>query len=192
MKLILATNNLHKVHEIRAILGDVFEEIVTLREAGIVHETVEDGETFLENARKKADEIAAIAGLPALADDSGLCVDALGGAPGVYSARFAGDHGNDAANNALLLEKMKGEKNRAAHYASAVVISFPGGVRKEALGIWEGEILEAPRGESGFGYDPVFRPLGETRSVAEMPAEEKNADSHRARALAALLAELKK
>ncbi len=190
MKLILATNNSHKINEMRAILGSRFDTILSLREAGISHETVEDGATFLENARKKAEEIAAIAGCPALADDSGLSVDALGGAPGIFSARFAGEHGNDEANNALLLEKLKGEKNRKAHYVCAVVIAFPDGKKIEAEGCWYGEILTTPRGVSGFGYDPLFRPDGMTGSVAEMTAEEKNEVSHRAVALAALAQKL--
>lgn len=190
MKLILATNNSHKINEMRAILGSRFDTILSLREAGISHETVEDGATFLENARKKAKEIAAIAGCPALADDSGLSVDALGGAPGIFSARFAGEHGNDEANNALLLEKLKGEKNRKAHYVCAVVIAFPDGKKIEAEGCWYGEILKTPRGVSGFGYDPLFRPDGMTGSVAEMTAEEKNEVSHRAVALAALAQKL--
>ncbi len=192
MKLILATNNLHKIHEIQAILCDRFEEILSLKEAGIFHETVEDGETFLENARKKADEIAAIAGCPALADDSGLSVDALCGAPGIYSARFAGEHGNDAANNALLLRKLEKEENRKAHYTCAVVIAYPDGTHVEAEGYWHGEILRAPRGVSGFGYDPLFKPDGEIRSVAEMTAEEKNKVSHRAVALAELYRKIAK
>lgn len=190
MKLILATNNSHKINEMRAILGDRFEEILSLKEAGICHETVEDADTFLGNARKKADEIAAISGCPALADDSGLSVDALDGAPGIFSARFAGEHGNDEANNALLLEKLKDKTNRKAHYTCAVVIAYPDGTHIEAEGHWYGEILEAPRGVSGFGYDPIFRPDGESRSVAEMTAEEKNKVSHRSLALGKLYRKL--
>ena len=115
MKLIIASNNQHKIREIKEILGEKFEQIVSLREAGINHETVEDGETFLENAKKKATEIAALSGCAALADDSGICVDALGGAPGIFSARFAGEHGNDEANNRLLLEKLSASEDRGAH-----------------------------------------------------------------------------
>ena len=106
MKLIIASNNSHKIGEIKKILSDKFDEILSLREAGIDHETVEDGATFMENALKKAREIAELSGQCALADDSGICVDALGGAPGIYSARFAGEHGNDEKNNALLLKKL--------------------------------------------------------------------------------------
>ena len=107
MKLIIESNNKHKIYEIKTILGSRFEEILSMREAGIEHETVEDGDTFLANARKKAREIAEISGCAALADDSGICADALGGAPGVYSARFLGIHGDDRANNRLLVEKLK-------------------------------------------------------------------------------------
>ena len=118
MKLIIASNNTHKLMEIKAILGNHFGEILSMREAGIEHETVEDGETFLQNAEKKAREIAEISGCCALADDSGLCVDALGGAPGIYSARFAGVHGDDEANNDLLLERS--ERNEREQTASAM------------------------------------------------------------------------
>ena len=116
MRLIIASNNKHKIKEIKEILGGKFEEIVSLREAGIDHETVEDGQSFAENAYKKAREIAEISGEASLADDSGICVDALGGAPGIFSARFAGEHGNDEANNALVLEKLSGNAERGAHY----------------------------------------------------------------------------
>ena len=115
MKLIIASNNAHKLVEIKAILGSVFEEIVSMREAGIDHETVEDGLSFMENALKKAREIAEISGCCALADDSGICVDALDGAPGIYSARFSGVHGDDKANNRLLLELLSGRSDRGAH-----------------------------------------------------------------------------
>ena len=115
MKLIIASGNRHKVREIRTILGDAFEQVLSMQEAGIDHETVEDGTSFLENARKKADEMAAISGCAAIADDSGLCVRALGGAPGILSARFAGRHGDDAANNRLLLERMTGIEDRRAY-----------------------------------------------------------------------------
>lgn len=190
MKLILATNNKNKVREIREILGRHFEEILTLAEAGIVHETVEDGATFAENAMKKAREIAQISGMAALADDSGISVDALGGAPGVYSARFAGEHGDDKKNTALLLEKLAGESDRGAHYTAAVALVYPDGHALTAEGYLFGRIAEAPRGTGGFGYDPVFVPEGGTRTLAEYSEEEKNAISHRFRALDALLKEL--
>ena len=150
MKLILASNNQHKLKEIREILGGYFDEILTLREAGIVHETVEDGETFLENAAKKAREIAEISGCCALADDSGICVDALGGAPGVHSARFSGVHGDDRANNELLLQKMQGVEDRSAHFTCAVVLARPDGTQLSAEGYFYGQIAKEEAGSNGF------------------------------------------
>ena len=185
MKLVIASNNFHKIREIKEILGGRFSPILTLREAGIDHETVEDGETFLENAFKKAREIAAISGCASLADDSGICVDALDGAPGVYSARFSG--GSDEDNNALLLKKLEGKENRSAHYTCAMALVYPDGKEISAEGYMYGEITDDPRGERGFGYDPLFIPTGEKRTVAEMTDDEKNAISHRANALAAIL-----
>ncbi len=190
MKLIIASNNRHKTEEIKAILGSRFECVMTLREAGIEHETVEDGKTFLENAEKKAREIAKISGCASIADDSGLCVDALGGAPGIYSARFCGRHGDDAGNNALLIEKLRGEENRRAHYTAAAVIAYPDGYTVSAEGYMYGKIIHAPRGNGGFGYDPLFVPDGETRTLAEMSPEEKNRISHRGAALRTLLKKL--
>lgn len=193
MELIIASNNKHKIREIKEILGGRFDDIRSLSEAGITHETVEDGKTFLENAYKKASEIAAISGAAALADDSGICVDALDGAPGIYSARFAGDntvHSIDEDNNALLLRKLEGKRNRGAHYTAAVVIVYPDGRSVSAEGHLFGHITESPRGAGGFGYDPLFVPEGERRTVAEMSDEEKNKISHRARALEAILKKL--
>lgn len=190
MRLIIASNNKHKIKEIKEILGGKFEEIVSLREAGIDHETVEDGKTFAENAYKKAREIAEISGAASLADDSGICVDALDGAPGIFSARFAGEHGNDEANNALVLEKLKGKADRGAHYTCAISLVYPDGTHISAEGYMYGDITENPRGFGGFGYDPLFVLKGESRTVAEMSEDEKNAVSHRRRALDALLEKL--
>lgn len=190
MKLIIASNNKHKIYEIKKILGSKFPEILSLSEAGIDHETIEDGETFMANAFKKAREIAEISGQAALADDSGICVDALGGAPGVYSARFSGVHGNDEDNNKLLLEKLLGITQRDAHYTCAMALVYPDGKEISAEGYMYGTITEKPRGNAGFGYDPLFVPTGESRTVAEMTDDEKNAISHRANALAALLEKL--
>ncbi len=190
MKLVLATNNRHKIREIREILGSRFEEILSLSEAGITHDTVEDGHTFAENAEKKAREIAQLSGMPALADDSGLSVDALGGAPGIFSARFAGVHGDDEKNNDLLLEKLRGETNRAAHYTCAVCLYRPDGGKTEAEGYLSGTIAAERHGTGGFGYDPIFYPAGETRTLAEMSEDEKNAISHRKKALVRLLTKL--
>ena len=193
MELIIASNNKHKIREIKKILGGRFANIRSLAEAGIFHETVEDGKTFLENAVKKAREISEISGVAALADDSGICVDALGGAPGIYSARFAGgcsEHSADEDNNKLLLEKLSGEDDRRAHYTAAVAIVWPDGRTVTAEGHLFGEIIAEPRGEGGFGYDPLFVPEGESRTVAEMTDSEKNEISHRARALEAILKKL--
>lgn len=190
MKLIIASNNAHKIGEIKKILAEKFEEILSLRESGIDHETVEDGTTFMENALKKAREIAEISGCAALADDSGICVDALGGAPGIFSARFAGEHGNDKANNALLLEKLTDKEDRSAHYTAAIALVYPSGKEVTAEGYMFGEIIRSERGEGGFGYDPLFVPTGESRTVAEMTSEEKNLISHRANALKELCKKL--
>ena len=190
MKLIIASNNKHKIHEIKKILASHFDEILSLKEAGIDHETIEDGTTFMENARKKAREISEISGECALADDSGICVDYLDGAPGIYSARFSGTHGNDLLNNELLLEKLSGTDNRGAHYTAAISVCYPTGELVEAEGYLYGNITHAPRGNGGFGYDPLFVPIGESRTVAEMTEEEKNKISHRANALNALLEKL--
>lgn len=190
MKLIIASNNKHKIYEIKKILGNSFDEILSLSEAGIAHETLEDGNTFMDNARKKAREIAELSGTAALADDSGICVNALGGEPGVYSARYAGEHGDDEANNRLLLERILPHSDKSAYYACAMALVYPDGREVLAEGYMHGTITHDARGTRGFGYDPLFIPVGESRTVAEMTDEEKNAISHRARALSALLAKL--
>ena len=190
MKLIIASNNAHKLTEIKAILGGHFEQILSMKEAGIEHETVEDGATFLDNARKKAHEIAELSGCCALADDSGLCVDALGGAPGVFSARFSGVHGDDKANNRLLLEKLRGVKDRSAHFTCAVVLAYPDGSELSAEGYFPGVIAEEERGSNGFGYDPLLYLPEYDCTAAQLTAEEKNRISHRARALQGLLDKL--
>ena len=191
MKLIIASNNAHKLEEIRASLGGAFEQILSLREAGIEHETVEDGVTFAENAAKKAREIAEISGCCALADDSGLCVDALGGAPGIYSARFAGEHGNDAANRRRLLREMENIDDRAAHFTCAMALVRPDGSMSAAEGLVYGEIARAEAGENGFGYDSLFYLPEYGCTMAQLPPEKKNAISHRHNALMALLDKLK-
>ena len=191
MKLIIASNNKHKIYEIKKILGESFEEIVSLSEAGISHETVEDGVTFMENALKKAREIAEISGSAALADDSGICAHALGGEPGIYSARYSGDHGNDSANNALLIANLADKEDKGAHYTCAMALVYPDGTELTAEGYMLGRIISEGRGSAGFGYDPIFVPDGECRTVAEMTDEEKNAISHRASALSLLLEKLK-
>ena len=190
MKLIIASNNKHKIYEIKKILGGKFDEILSLSEANIDHDTVEDGVTFMENALKKAREIAEISGCPTLADDSGICCDALDGAPGVYSARFAGTHGDDENNNRHLLAMLEDKADKSAHYTCAMALCYPDGKEITAEGYMYGSITKDRRGERGFGYDPLFVPVGESRTVAEMTDEEKNAISHRGRALALLLERL--
>ena len=191
MKLIIASNNAHKLVEIKEILGGEFDEILSMREAGIEHETVEDGSTFMAHAEKKAREIAEISGSCALADDSGLCVDALDGAPGIFSARFSGVHGDDAANNRLLLEKLEGHEDRGAHYTCAMVLARPDGSVVEAEGYLYGEIAREEAGSNGFGYDPLFYLPERGCTTAQISSEEKNAISHRANALHALLKKLR-
>ena len=193
MKLIIASNNKHKIYEIKHILSGKFDEIVSLAEAGVDHETVEDGKTFLKNALKKAREIAEITGCAALADDSGICVNALGGEPGIYSARYAGGnerHSTDEENNAFLLKNLEGVEDTSAYYACLIALVYPDGREVVAEGYMHGRIIDTPRGEKGFGYDPLFIPTGEKRTVAEMSDDEKNAISHRGNALRNLLTKI--
>ena len=190
MKLIIASNNAHKLEEIRAILGGEFEEILSLRESGIEHETIEDGSTFAANAEKKAREIMELSGCCALADDSGLCVDALGGAPGIYSARYAGEHGNDAANRRKLLRELNGKDNRSAHFTCSMALVRPDGSLVTAEGYVYGEIAREEAGEHGFGYDSLFYLPDRGCTMAQLEPEEKNAISHRSNALHALLKKL--
>ena len=188
MKLLLATNNAHKAQEIREILKDSFTEIVTMRDAGIVLDVEENGLTFRENALKKAIETLAYAGDSfdaVLADDSGLCVDALNGAPGVFSARFSGEGHNDAANNEKLIRLLHDvpDDRRTARFCCCVALARRDREPIAVQGEVEGTILHEARGENGFGYDPYFfyAPFG--KSFAELSADEKNAVSHRKRAL---------
>ena len=191
MKLIIASNNAHKLTEMKAILAPFFDDVLSMREAGIEHETVEDGETFMENAVKKARELAEISGCCAIADDSGLCVDALGGAPGIYSARFSGVHGDDKANNRLLLEKLAGVEDRGAHYTCAIALVWPDGSMLTAEDYLYGEIAHDERGTNGFGYDPLFLLPERGLRTAEISADEKNRISHRGKALRKLVEKLK-
>lgn len=193
MKLIIASNNAHKVQEIKQILSGKFDEILSLREAGVDHETVEDGKTFMENALKKAREIAEITGCATLADDSGLCVNALGGAPGILSARYAGGgerHSSDGENNALLLKNLAEKEDRTAYFICTVALVYPDGREVLAEGYMHGSIILSPKGAKGFGYDPIFLPDGESRTAAELSDEEKNAISHRGKALQKLLSKI--
>ena len=196
MKLLLATNNAHKVTEIKEILSGDFSSIHTLKDAGLEIDVLEDGSTFAENAVKKAEAVLALAdGYDAsLADDSGLCVDALHGAPGVYSARYAGDAHNDGVNNAKLMKDMEAvpDDKRLCRFQCAVALARKGQPTLTALGSCEGTLLRAPRGQNGFGYDPYFYYEPLKKSFAELSSEEKNSVSHRRRALEALKALLKK
>ena len=193
MKLVLATRNPHKVAELRAILLPLLPgaEIVGA-EAFDVPEPVEDEVTFAGNALIKARQLAEATGLLALADDSGICVDAMGGAPGVFSARWCGRHGDDAANLELLLAQMADvpERRRGASFVCAAAMAAPDGREEVAEGIMRGSLLFAPRGENGFGYDPIFRPEGLSVSSAELTPERKDAISHRGKAFRALAARI--
>ena len=187
MKLIIASNNAHKLTEMKAILSPFFDDVQSMREAGIEHETVEDGTTFMENAAKKARELAEISGHAAIADDSGICVDALDGAPGIYSARFSGVHGDDKANNRLLLQKLQGVENRAAHYTCAIALCWPDGKMLTAEDYFYGEIGQEEKGTNGFGYDPLFFLPEYGCTSAQISPEEKNRISHRGKALRKLV-----
>ena len=182
MKVVAATGNRHKLKEFREIFPDW--DIVSEQEAGFSGEVEETGESFLENALLKARAVCRATGQPALADDSGIVVDALGGAPGVHSARYSG--GDDADNRALLLQNMQNAANRDAHITSAIALVFPDGREVTAEGSTFGTILREERGSSGFGYDCLFYSSDLKKSFGEATDEEKNSVSHRGRALAAL------
>lgn len=186
MKVIAATGNAHKLKEFREIFPDW--EIVSEKEAGFSGDVEETGKTFEENALIKARAVCKATGFAALADDSGICVDALGGAPGVYSARYSG--GDDADNRALLLKNLQGVRDRRAHFTSAIAVVFPDGREVTAQGRTDGEILFAERGTGGFGYDSLFYSYDLKKSFGEASDEEKNSVSHRGRALAALEAKI--
>lgn len=189
MKLLIASNNQHKIDEIKQILGNKFEQILSLSEAGIVCDPEENGKTFLDNALIKVRAVAKLTDMPVLGDDTGLCVDALNGAPGVHSARFAGDHDN-AKNRAKLLYELQDETNRKAHFSTAVALLYPDGRLVTAEGRVDGEILHAEVGTNGFGYDSLFYCNEIGKTFAEATAEEKNAVSHRGRALQKLAEKL--
>lgn len=187
MKLAIATNNQHKLQEIRAILGDSFEELLSLKDLGIDIDVEETGSTLEENALIKARAILALSGIATLADDTGLMVDALNGAPGVYSARYAGEEHDDAKNRALLLKNLDGVKDRSAHFATVIALCYPDGKTLTASGRVNGEILLSERGTEGFGYDSLFFSTELGKTFAEATQAEKNSVSHRGRALRAML-----
>lgn len=190
MKFVLASHNRGKLAEMQKILGDLGVEVVLQSDLGLELEPEENGATFAENALIKARAVMEASGLPAIADDSGLCVDWLNGAPGVYSARYGGLD-DDKARYTLLLQNMRGATDRAAHFHTSVVCCFPDGKVLQADGDCHGTIAFAPRGEGGFGYDPIFNVPSLRKTFAQLTAEEKNAISHRGNALRAFAAELK-
>ena len=185
MKLVLASKNAHKLVEMRDILSQLGVEVVLESDVGADVDVEETGTTFEENAFLKAHAVMEATGLPAIADDSGLCVDALNGAPGVYSARYGGPELDDAGRYRLLLENLRGQLDRRGKFVSAICCCFPNGDRVEARGECPGTIAYAPRGEGGFGYDPVFFLPGLKKTFAQLTPEEKNAVSHRGAALRA-------
>lgn len=192
MKLILASNNAHKLREFREILSPLGIEIIPQSEAGCHFEVDETGTTFEENAYLKAAAVTAATGLPAVADDSGLVVDALGGEPGIYSARYTGNHEDtDEDRTNLVLAKMEGVEQRSARFVSCISCTFPNGDRIDTRGECEGHIQHQATGKNGFGYDPIFRPVGYACSTAEMTPDEKNAISHRGKSLREFYEKLK-
>lgn len=186
MKIIAATTNKGKVREFQEILGKLGYQVVSMHDEGIDVEVEETGSTFAENALIKARAVSLLCDSPVIADDSGLCVDALDGAPGIYSARFAGVEATDADRNIKLLEVMEQEENRKAHYVASIALIFPDGREIVTEGTVDGEILREEIGTGGFGYDPLFMctEIGKCFGIAT--PEEKNAVSHRGRALAEL------
>ena len=190
--LVLASNNKGKIAEFEKMFAELNLPVEVVAQGKLnIEDAIEDGLSFVENAIIKARHASKLSGKPAIADDSGVCVPILGGAPGIYSARFAGEHGNDAANNEKLLQKLKplrkdGEVIEGMFVCVLALVQHAEDPLPQVFqGIWTGEILEQARGENGFGYDPVFQPDGYACSMAELRPEEKNAISHRARALQA-------
>ena len=189
-KVVIASRNEHKIDEMRRILNEagLSLDLVGIREFPDLPDVDETGTTFAENALLKAREICAFTGIPAIADDSGLCVDALGGMPGIFSARWAGTHGNDLANLQLLLAQIShvAPDRRTASFRCAAAIVMPSGAEEVVEGIMRGRIIDTPRGTNGFGYDPIFIADGYSITTAEMDSANKDAISHRGLAIAAL------
>jgi XTP/dITP diphosphohydrolase len=194
LRLLLATTNPGKICELRALLAGCGWEILTPQDIGLTLQVEEIGQTYADNARRKAEAYARASGLVALADDSGLEVDALGGAPGLHSARYAGQDTTHADKMGMLLAELRDvpDEQRTARFRAVIVIATPDGRTFQTEGVCEGRIARAPRGAGGFGYDPIFLVEGGSRTMAELPAEEKNRISHRARAAAAACAVLRK
>lgn len=182
MKIFLATGNKHKIKEIEKIFKMDNVEILSINDGIEIPEVEEDGATFEENSKKKALEIAKFTNMITIADDSGLCVDALDGAPGVYSARYVGEHGNDLDNNKKLVRELQGIENRKARFVCVITLAKPTGETYSFRGEVEGDIIDVPQGTEGFGYDPHFFMKEYGKTLAEIP-EIKNKISHRARAL---------
>ena len=191
MKLVLASKNKKKLEEMDLLLSKMGVKVCSEAEAGVDVEVEETGTTFEENSLLKAKAVMEASGMPAIADDSGLCVDALNGAPGVYSARYGGPGLDDEGRYRLLLENMKGQMPRTAKFVSVITCCFPNGDVLTARGECPGAIAFAPMGERGFGYDPVFFVPEKRRTFAQLTAEEKNEISHRGNALRVFAAELK-
>lgn len=191
MNLLVATTNQGKIKEIKDILSSLGITVITPPEINLQIEVKEDGATFAENASIKARAWSEASGMPALADDSGLCVDALGGRPGVLSARFAGPDADDSDNITLLLESLKGKEDRSARFVCAVALATVTGELITAGGEYEGVITHEPAGDKGFGYDPVFFDPSSGRTFAQLTPEEKNTRSHRRKALEVLKEKLK-
>ncbi|MGO4594300.1 RdgB/HAM1 family non-canonical purine NTP pyrophosphatase [Leifsonia sp. 2TAF2] len=191
VRVVLATHNAHKAREFQQILGREVPGLEIVAYDG--PEPVEDGVSFEENALIKARAAVEHTGLPALADDSGICVDVMGGAPGIFSARWAGSHGDAAANLQLLLDQLADipDADRAAHFTATLALVVPGGEPTVVQGVWPGSIAREPRGENGHGYDPIFVPDGHDGTAAELEPAAKNAESHRARALSAIVPALR-
>lgn len=192
MKMVLASKNPHKLTEMGAILSQLGIEVVLESDVGVDVEVEETGATFEENAALKATAVMEAAGLPAIADDSGLCVTALGDGPGVYSARYGGEGLTDVDRYQLVLKGISGQIDRSAKFVSCICCAFPNGDRVEARGECPGLITYAPRGEDGFGYDPIFLVPEAKKTFAQMTAQEKNAISHRGVALQKFKVELEK
>ena len=192
IELVVASKNKGKIAEFEKAFSKLTVKVLSLKDFGDIPEAVEDGATFAENARKKAQHYLQYTKKPCLADDSGLEADALGGSPGVFSARYAGEGADDAANNAKLLQKMADveSKRRTGRFRCALALAFPDGRMLEAEGTVEGRLLMAEKGDGGFGYDPLFFLPELAKTFAELTLAEKNAISHRGKAIAAMAAKL--